>query len=343
MPTLNDVAKRAGVSTSSASRAFRDGASISPKLRKKVLNAAKELGYTSNLLARSLKNSKSNLIGLDICELENPFYSFIIKGMEKELKNNGYQLILSYSNGDYEMERKNLELFAGSQTMGIAFIPGTMENRDLVEQLSAKGISMIQLFNHVYDFVDTVAIKDDSGAYQATKYLLEKGHRRILLLNPVTSFSSDRAEGYRKAMHEAGVDVDENLIALFQTTHESQYTIQQLIEQQKPTAVIAGVYNLGINVVRACRQLNLKIHKDISLITFDDVEWPELMDITSVCQPMEYIGQSAARILLDRINGRIDSNHPVLTIVEPKLNIRNSVREISLPVRADTQDNTHER
>lgn len=329
MPTLNDVAKRAGVSTSSASRAFRDGASITPEVRGKVLHAAQELGYTPNLLARSLKSNKSNLIGLDICDIQNPFYAFIIKGMEEELKAKGYQLILSYSDGDHKVERKNLELFAGSQAMGIAFMPGSTKNRDLVKQLSQKGVAMIQFFNHVYDFVDTVAVRDDSGAYQATRYLLENGHRRILLLNPVTTYSNDRADGYRNAMREAGVAVDENLIAPFATTNESEHMIQELIARQKPTAVIAGVYNLGKNVVRACRQLHKKIPKDISLITFDDVEWPELLDITAVCQPTEYIGLSAARMLLDRIEGKMNSNQPVITTVEPKMNIRSSVRRLS--------------
>lgn len=336
MPTLNDVAKQAGVSTSSASRAFRDGASITPEVRGRVLQAARELGYTPNLLARSLKSNKSNLIGLDVCDIQNPFYSFIIKGMEEELKRRGYQLILSYSDGDPKTERKNLELFAGSQAMGIAFMPGTTKNRDLVKQLSQKGVAMIQLFNHVYDFVDTVAVKDDIGAYQAAKHLLENGHRRILLLNPVTSYSSDRADGYRRAMQEYGIPLDEDLIVSFATTHDTLDPIQQLLQTHKPTAVIAGVYNLGKNVVRACRQLHWKIPKDISLVTFDDVEWPELLDITAICQPTEYIGLSAARMLLDRIDEKMASNHPVITTVEPKINIRSSVRRLSAAEAAGT-------
>lgn len=327
MATLIDVAKRAGVSTSSASRAFRDGASISPEVREKVLLAAQELGYTPNLLARSLKSSKSNLIGLDVCDIQNPFYSFIIKGMEEELKKKGYQLILSYSNGDPKEERKNLSLFAGSQAMGIAFMPQSHKNRDLVEQLRQKGISMIQFFNNVYNFMDTITVRDDKGAYQATKYLLENGHRKILMLNVLTPYSTDRAEGYRKALEEAGVAVDEKLISTF-TSRDPFLTIYGLLSKERPTAVIAGNYGLGKDVVRACRQLRMKIPKDISLITFDDVEWPELLDITAVCQPTEYIGLSAARMLLDRIDGKMESSQPVITMVEPKLNIRSSVRRL---------------
>lgn len=323
-----DLAERAGVSISSASRAFREGESITPEVRERVFCAARELGYTPNFLARGLKSSKSNLIGLDICDIQNPFYAVIIKAMEEELKARGYQLILSYSNGDHKAERKNLEMFAGSQVMGIAFMPKDAQNRELVRQLSQKGIAMLQFFNKAYDFLDTVSVKDDSGAYYATRHLLENGHRRILLLNVCTPYSDNRADGYCKALREAGVEAEEALNVTF-TEEKTLEEIKRLLTQRKPTAVLAGVYGLGKDVVRACRQLGLKIPKDVSLITFDDVEWPELLDITAVCQPTEYIGLAAARMLLDRINGRIKSEQPVITAVEPKLNVRDSVRRLN--------------
>ena len=329
MPTLNDIAQRAGVSTSTASRAFREGESITPEMKEKVMKAARELGYTPNFLARSLKSNKSNFIGLDVCDIENPFYSMIIKAMEEELKKNGYQLILSYSNGDYREERKNLELFAGACAVGIAFMPNSSKNHDIVKQLSKKGIAMIQLFNKVYDFVDTISVLDDRGAYYATKHMLKYGHRKILFLNVVTPFSNDRADGYRKAMEEAGVAYEECYIAKIDTVNKSQCEyIQELISELKPTAVIAGVYSIGKNTVRACQKLHLKIPRDISLITFDDVEWPELLDITAVSQPIEYVGLSIVRMLKDRIDGKIYSSQPVITTVEPKLQIRGSVRKI---------------
>ena len=329
MPTLNDIAQRAGVSTSTASRAFREGESITPEMKEKVMKAARELGYTPNFLARSLKSNKSNFIGLDVCDIENPFYSMIIKAMEEELKKNGYQLILSYSNGDYREERKNLELFAGACAVGIAFMPNSSKNHDIVKQLSKKGIAMIQLFNKVYDFVDTISVLDDRGAYYATKHMLKYGHRKILFLNVVTPFSNDRADGYRKAMEEAGVAYEECYIAKIDTVNKSQCEyIQELISELKPTAVSAGVYSIGKNTVRACQKLHLKIPRDISLITFDDVEWPELLDITAVSQPIEYVGLSIVRMLKDRIDGKIYSSQPVITTVEPKLQIRGSVRKI---------------
>ena len=168
MVTLNDIAKKAGVSTSTASRAFQENASISQQMRDRVYQAAKELNYTPNLLARGLKSNRSHLIGLDICDIENPFYSLIIKAMEDELKKLGYQLVLSYSNGDCREERKNLELFMGMQAMGVVFMPTSSKNRNLVSLMTKRGMAMLQLFNKVYDFVDTISIMDDRGTQRAT-------------------------------------------------------------------------------------------------------------------------------------------------------------------------------
>ncbi len=328
MVTLNDIAKKAGVSTSTASRAFQENASISQQMRDRVYQAAKELNYTPNLLARGLKSNRSHLIGLDICDIENPFYSLIIKAMEDELKKLGYQLVLSYSNGDCREERKNLELFMGMQAMGVVFMPTSSKNRNLVSLMTKRGMAMLQLFNKVYDFVDTISIMDDRGTQRATRHLITNGHRKILLLNVTTPYSTDRADGYRKAMEEASLPVDERYIVAMDRVSDPCGRIQELIDELHPTAIISGVYFLGKNVVRACRKMNLQIPRDISMITIDDVEWPELLDITAVAQPIEYVGMSAVRILMDRINGTIDSRQPVAISVDPEMQIRKSVQNI---------------
>ncbi len=328
MVTLNDIAQKAGVSTSTASRAFQDNASITPEMRERVFEAAKQLGYTPNLLARSLKSNKSNLIGLDICDISNPFYSVIIKAMEDSLKKLGYQLVLSYSNGDYRVERKNLELFMGMQAMGVVFMPTSPKNKSLVSLLNKRNVAVLQLFNRVYDDVDTISILDDRGVYQATEHLIRYGHRRILLLNVSTPYSADRADGYRQAMTDNGIPIDEALIVTINQGDPVLDKVQHCIDVLKPTAIISGVYSLGKNVVRVCRKKNLQIPKDISLITVDDVEWPELLDITAVAQPIEYVGISAVRILMDRIKGNITTRQPVITSVEPEMKIRKSVQNI---------------
>ncbi len=327
MPTLKDIAEHAGVSISSASRAFREDASISPKVRARVHQVAREMGYTPNLLARSLKSNRSNIIGVDICNIENPFYTLIVKDMENELKKYGYQIVLSYSNGDPKEERKNLELFMGMQAMGVVFIPTTRKNHDTVRLLKKRGVKLVQLFNRVYDNVDTISVLDDQGAYLATDHLLENGHRKIVLLNVETPYSANRADGYIKAFADRGIHCDERFI--IPNDKIGLYDLPKVIKELEPTAVIAGAYGLGKYFISICQEMGYSVPDDLSFIVFDDVEWPKLMNISAISQPMDYLGLTAARMLLDRINGNIDDSQPVSNTVEPKLNIRGSVRRIS--------------
>lgn len=328
MATIKDVALQAGVSTSTAARAFQDGASITPKKREAVLRAAKQLGYTPNLLARSLKSNKSNIIGIDICNVDNPFYNTIIKVVEEEFKKLGYHLLLTYSNGDIQEERKNLELFAGTRAEGILMMPTSQENKDMIQSLMQKNISFVQLFGTSYPFMDSVTVLDDQGAYYAVEHLLEYGHRDILLLNVSTPFNNDRADGYRRAFEERGLPYNPDHIVTLGGGLEDREEIESLIQERRPTAILAGTYMIGKNTIHVCQKLQLRIPEDISLVTFDDVEWPELLGVTAVAQPIQYIGLTAVRMILDRIDGKNPDQRPIVTRVEPHLVVRNSVRRL---------------
>src|SRR5690606_31089271 len=133
--TGRDVAKLAGVSISSVSRAFRDDTYISKSVKERVFKAAEQLGYTPNLMARSLKNQKSHIIGLIISDIDNPFYSSITRVIEAELKRVGYRLLLSYSNENTEQEADELNLLTSSRVDGIIFTPASSKNQALVKQV----------------------------------------------------------------------------------------------------------------------------------------------------------------------------------------------------------------
>ena len=329
MITVKDVALRAGVSTSTVTRAFRDDASISPAKRQAVLQAADQLGYMPNLLARGLKSNKSNIIGIDICNVENPFYNTIIKVVTEEFKKRGYHLLLTYSNGDVQEECRNLALFAGTRAEGVILMPTSQKNANVIQNYMKKGISFVQLFNTTYSFMDTVTVLDDQGAYYATLHLLDHGHRNILLFNVNTPFNNDRADGYRRAFQQYQLPYNENNIVTLGGTSTDQADIERYIQLQKPTAILAGTYTIGKNTVHACQNLNLQIPEDVSLITFDDVEWPELLHVTAVAQPIQYIGLTAVRIILDRIDGKNTNPQPVITSMEPELILRRSVKRLN--------------
>lgn len=330
MATIRDIAKLAGVSISSVSRALSGSDAIGGDKKERILSAAKQLGYTPNLLARSLKNSKSYTIGLIISNIDNAFYLTIAKVIEEEIKKYGYRLILAYSNDNGEDERKDLELFSGIQVDGIIFTPISYENKDVIKQIRDKNIALVQLFRCMYKEINSVAVDDSKGAFLAASHLLDKGHKRIMLLNIRSPYGPNRASGYCDAFESHHIPVDKSMIIdLPNSSPEVERLIEKSILEKKPTALICGVNFAGKVAIIKCKAAGIRIPEDISVIVFDDVEWNYMLDVTSVAQPVEYIGLSAWRIILDNIESQKTDYDPINMVIEPKLVARSSVKDLS--------------
>ena len=327
MASSKDVAKLAGVSVSSVSRAFREDCYISPDVKSKVLRAAEQLGYTPNLIARGLKNQKSNIIGLIISDIENPFYSSMTRIIEAQLKKSGYRLLLSYSNENFEQETDDLYLLAGSRVDGIIFIPTSNKNRGLINSLRKQNIALMQMYRTAYTDIDTVLVDDKKGAYMATKHLIQNGHKDILLLSVESAISPNRASGYREALEEENIPVREEFIMHLPFQTDLRNTIHSKLEQLRPTAVITGTNTIGMDVIKVCKEHKISIPNDMSLVMFDDVSWASLLDITTIAQPIENIGLSAARTIMDRIDKQYKGD-PIVSVLEPHLISRNSVKNL---------------
>ncbi len=327
MATSKDVAKMAGVSVSSVSRAFREDVYINEETKNKIIQAANILGYTPNLMARSLKSQRSRIIGLIISDIENPFYSIITRILESELKRNGYRLLLSYSNENTEQEQDDLNLLSSSRVEGIIFTPASDKNQNLIKSLKKQQIALIQMYRIAYKDTDSVVVDDQKGAYLATKHLIQNGHRNIMLFSVQSPISPDRAKGYREAMKEEQIPIHENLIIHLPFQSDLQRVIMNYIQQHQPTAIVAGTNTIGMDVIKVAKELKLSIPDDISLVMFDDVPWASLLDITTVTQPIEKIGLCACKSVLDRIE-RSHSTQPISIVVEPHLISRNSVKNL---------------
>ncbi|MBO9604464.1 MAG: LacI family DNA-binding transcriptional regulator [Paenibacillaceae bacterium] len=329
MANSRDVAKLAGVSISSVSRAFREDTYISKEVKQRILSAADELGYTPNLLARSLKNQKSHIIGLIISDIDNPFYSIMTRIIEAELKRSGYRILLSYSNENSEREAEDLSLLSSSRVDGILFTPTSVKNRSLVNQLKKQNIALVQMYRRGYTDLDSILVDDQRGAYLATKHLLQNGHRDILLLSVESSISPNRAEGYRQAMREENIPIQDHLIMHLPFQTDLRMTIYNKIKETQPSALIAGTNTIGMDFIKVCKEHKLSIPDDISLIMFDDVAWAGLLDITTISQPIDYLGLSACRAIIDRIE-KNKSGEPIVSVLEPFLIARNSVKNLYL-------------
>ncbi len=330
--TIKDVAKHAGVSVATASRAIRNVGYVSEENKSKVSKAVKALNYTPDLNAKTLRSGKSNVIGVVVSDLGNYFYNIVLSKIEQDLKKLGYVMLLCYSNEDTSEELQNLNLMLQSRVDGIIFTPVSNTNDKIIQSIKSHGIPILQLYRNAYPGFDSVVVDDETGAYLATKNLIEKGHRDILLFGVDSSISPSRTNGYKRAFNEASVKVNTDYIIECSIHNDIKELAKEKIRKLNPTAIVAGTNTFGYDIVTACKEEGLIIPDDISFIVFDDVSWVSLNDISVIWQPVNGIASSAVQILIKRIqtseaNRENSENESSTNIkIEPSLIQRKSVK-----------------
>ena len=310
--TIKDVAKVAGVSVSTVSRALNGKDCVDEKLKEKVLAAVQELGYTPNDVARSLKLQDSSLVAYVVSNTADPFFTSISRGIEDVLFEKGYSLINCSTNFSLERETGFLNMLAKRRVAGI--IINTVGNNDkLIADMSRRfptvlSNRLIRDPGFTGDFVDFDNI---SGIMRLTKYLIELGHRRIaFLMGPeFLSTVQERFSGFREAMLSAGISVDDDYPYIVQsnesyTANDGYQSISKLMSMPvPPTAVVASNSEMALGVMRYCREHDISIPDDISLCSFGDLLNHDLMyvDLTHTRMDLFTIGNRMAQLLLDRI------------------------------------------
>lgn len=329
MVTSQDVARLANVSQATVSRAFREDVYINPETKKKVLKAAEELGYYPNYSARSLKNQKSGIIGLMLSDADNMFYTKLTKSMEKYMKLRGYRLMLTYNDEDPDKERECLESLISSRVEGVFCIPVSERNRDLYDVMRKNGIHVVQVIRKMYDDLNTVVINDEMGGYLATSYLLDRGHRNIL----ITEYGFNekmpvKTAGYMRAFQERGLSSEYAHILDLPFGVDTSALIAGAIVSNNATAIITSNSPMTISALKACKNQGLEIPRDISFIAYDDSPWLDLLNITAMTHPMEDIGKSMADMLYKMLDDSTAPLRPVSLEVKPYLLLRNSIRQV---------------
>ncbi len=329
MVTSQDVARLANVSQATVSRAFREDVYINPETKKKVLKAAEELGYYPNYSARSLKNQKSGIIGLMLSDADNMFYTKLTKSMEKYMKLRGYRLMLTYNDEDPDKERECLESLISSRVEGVFCIPVSERNRDLYDVMRKNGIHVVQVIRKMYDDLNTVVINDEMGGYLATSYLLDRGHRNIL----ITEYGFNekmpvKTAGYMRAFQERGLSSEYAHILDLPFGVDTSALIAGAIVSNNATAIITSNSPMTISALKACKNQGLEIPRDISFIAYDDSPWLDLLNITAMTHPMEDIGKSMADMLYKMLDDSAAPPRPVSLEVKPYLLLRNSIRQV---------------
>jgi LacI family transcriptional regulator len=323
--TLADVAREAGTSASTASRALSGRGYVSTEAREKLREIADRLGYVPNASARTLKQQTSRVVGVVVSDLSNQFYAALAAGVEQTLREAGYQTLLLGDNSESAEELDGARAFLAMRAAGVIMTPASADASAL---LASHGVAVVEADRQLAETpCDAVVIDNERGARDAVTHLLELGHTRIALLVARTTWTTDagRLQGYRAAHAAAGLRVDPAIVVKV-PVHEPDVAgrIDALVANERPTAIFAANNVLAEQAWRVLRRRKLHIPREISLVAFDDVPWMEMVEpgITAVAQPTFEMGRRAASLLLRRL---ADGSCPTeVECLEPSLVVRAS-------------------
>ena len=330
--TIRDIALKLNISISTVSRALRGMSDVNAETRKKVLEAAHQLNYEPNLIAQSLRSNRTNTIGIIVPDVEVHFFSAIVSGIQEVASEVNFNVLFCQSNESYETELNNLKTLIASRVDGL-LISLSRETQDVEHLLRVqqKNIPLV-LFDRISDEIDTskVDVSDMDGAYEAVKYLIDTGCRRVAYLaGPKNlAISNKRMDGYLKALRAAGITPDERLVVHCDSLKDDagSATAQLLALDQKPDAIFCINDPVALQAIQVIKKHNLKIPADISVVGFTDDPVSALVEpaLTTVAQPSHEMGKCAARLLIDQIKN-YDGSSKTVTL-KTKLVLRDTTK-----------------
>jgi len=327
--TIKDVAKRADVSTATVSRVLAGSDSVSEKLRARVLESVDALGYIPNQLGRSLRRQTTNIIGLIVTDIQNPFFTSIVRGIQDVLQEHQLVVLIANSDENPKQELLHLQILLSQGVRGLIFAPSRLDYHGLesiFKDMAVVAVDRIPLNLGV----DSVVVDNVSGAKIATQHLIDQGHRRIGFIAGISKVTTgqDRLRGYLQAIQEAGLPRNDELIQEGFFLQQGGFKAMQALLNLPvhPTAVVSSNNLMTLGALQAIHERCMLIPDEIAVVGFDDMTWtPSLQPpLTVVAQPTYEIGRQAATLLLERFNNPdVPCQHLVL---ETELIIRASTR-----------------
>lgn len=330
MATIDDVSRRAGVSRSTVSRVIADNGYVSEEKRRVIEQAIAELGYRPNTLAQALRSNRSNVIGAVFVDVGTPYFANMTYGVQRAIRSAGKSLMVSSGYADQDEEaRAVIELIDRSCDGMIVYLERPMR-ADVAELLRRSGIPVVSI-GHKPSPVSRgqVMLDNFGGARAAVRHLLELGHRRIVHLSGQADYGDTiaRRDGMVAALAEFGMKMDDLHIVGGEFHQNFGYRAgHDLLDGKRDfTAIFAGDDDIAAGVLLALRERRVRVPEDVSVIGFDDAfharhMWPPL---TTVRQPMDAMGEAAARLLLDLL-ARPDAG-PLQVTIDTELVVRSSV------------------
>jgi len=332
MATIKDVAALAGISYTTVSHVVNNTRPVSQEVRLKVEAAIKSLDYVPSAVARSLKAKTTATIGLLVPNSLNPYFAELARGIEDYCERNGYCVILCNSDDNPEKQRSYLRVLLEKRIDGL-IVASAGGDSGLAQGLAGVKTPMV-IVDRGLDGVDAdlVRIDHEYGAYLATRHLLELGHRDIATIGgpASTSVAQMRLAGYCRALKEAGVEVRPERMLESDFTSTGGYSAAAiLLEGNPPSAIFAGNDMIGIGVLRAAAERNVRVPSELSVIGFDDIQMSRYVypALTTVGQSILQLGEMAAEVLLRRIaTPNLGTDQRIVT---PSIVLRESTAPLS--------------
>ena len=309
MANINDVAKRAGVSPTTAKRAIRTPDLLAPATLEKVQRAVKDLHYEPDRLAAALRRGQSKTIGLIVGSIVEPFFAQLTRTVGMAARARGYTLLVADSEYDAGIELEQLQAFYGNRIGGLIIRSGYGEpNLDYLQRLQERG-TVITEIDHVYpDSPFSHVMLDNEGCMRlGVGYLTGLGHARVAALGTYheTILPDERTKVFPQVMKEAGLSLPEAYQRVIRPTPQEAYALTRDLMKlpEPPTALFATTGNLAVGAFRALRELGVRIPQDVSLLSFDDYPWTSLVEppVDVIAQPVEAMGRAAVDIVLGQL------------------------------------------
>ncbi len=326
---LRDIADKTGFSTNTVSLALRESPRIPLETRSIIQSAALELGYLPNQIAKSLVSRETRTIGLVLTDILNPTLTHTAQAVEMALAERGYGTLFATSNNTLSEEIKVVEIFRSRQVDGILIYPVKHRELDHLRSLRRFGLPIVLLIADRDAGIDGVSINDRIGVFQATRYLIGLGHRRIGFLDATRAAgNTEKFDGYRQALESGGIALDEDLVVPTNGHYGRQgfFALDTLMSgTKKPTAVVCDNDTLALGALHWCHKHKVCVPQDLAVMGYDNIAVSEFG--TPPLSTVNYDVEAVSRLAVDRLMRLIGAGElpePRITQIDPELIIRES-------------------
>ena len=333
--TIHDIAKKLNISASTVSRALKDNPLISEATRQKIKKTAIEMGYRPNVMAANLRTRRTNTIGVIVPLINRHFFSSVISGIEDVAYKQGFAVTISQSNDNLEKESTIAHTLFSNRVDGLILSIGMeTQSYEHLKLFSERNIPLV-FFDRIVEEIPAhkIVVDDFGGAYRATQHLIEQGRKKVAHIGGPLNLQiyEKREAGYRQAISDAGLQINENQILHNSLTREDgMNAIKKILESKEiPDAIFCANDTTALSAIIYLNEKGIKVPDDIAIVGFSNEPFSELVtpSISTIKQPGFEMGQKAAELLIKQISSKTKPKNYETIMMETELIIRNSSRK----------------